>query len=109
MASSSQVTVAALHLFDSNEDMRRFLDGLICVLFSVYEVRGCRCLGSQLALINLCRTSVKGLLDDPKLRVERQPFLASKVVLFGVIFTGPYVLYVIIILVLTRTQLIGRS
>ena len=36
--------------------------------------------------------AVKGRLDSPKLRVERQPFLASKVVIFGVIFTGPHIL-----------------
>ena len=28
----------------------------------------------------------------PKLRVERRPFLASKAVIFGVNFTGPYIL-----------------
>ena len=28
----------------------------------------------------------------PKLRVERRPFLAPEVVIFGVDFTGPYIL-----------------
>lgn len=31
----------------------------------------------------------------PKLRVERRPFLAPEVVIFGVDFTGPYILVVI--------------
>ena len=31
----------------------------------------------------------------PKLRVERRPFLAPKAVIFGVVFTGPYILDVI--------------
>jgi hypothetical protein len=31
----------------------------------------------------------------PKLRVERRPFLAPEAVIFGVVFTGPYILAVI--------------
>ena len=31
-----------------------------------------------------------------KLRVERRPFLAPEAVIFGVVFTGPYILLVII-------------
>lgn len=30
----------------------------------------------------------------PKLRVERRPFLAPEAVIFGVVFTGPYILVV---------------
>jgi hypothetical protein len=35
----------------------------------------------------------------PKLRVERRPFLAPEAVIFGVDFTGPYILVVILHLV----------
>jgi hypothetical protein len=37
----------------------------------------------------------QGTSGPPKLRVERQPFLAFKVVIFGVNPTGPHILVVI--------------
>jgi hypothetical protein len=36
----------------------------------------------------------QGAAGRPKLRVERQPFLASKAVIFGLNPTGPHILYV---------------
>jgi hypothetical protein len=36
----------------------------------------------------------KGRLGRPKLRVERELFLASKAVIFGVNPTGPHILFV---------------
>ena len=38
----------------------------------------------------------------PKLRVERRPFLAPEAVIFGVDFTGPYILGVIVSISLSK-------
>jgi hypothetical protein len=49
------------------------------------------------------RRAVKqALARPPKLRVERRPFLASKAVIFGVLFTGPHILLVIILLCISK-------
>ena len=40
----------------------------------------------------------QALAQQPKLQVERRLFLASKVVIFGVNFTGPHILVVILTL-----------
>lgn len=46
-----------------------------------------------------CRTGSAAALR-PKLRLERQPFLAPEDVIFGVDFTGPHILVVISLFVL---------
>jgi hypothetical protein len=54
------------------------------VLYSIVESCGLyRAAGGQAAA------------GRPKLRVERRPFLAPEAVIFGVDFTGPYILDVI--------------
>lgn len=39
---------------------------------------------------------IQGTKPSPKLRVEKRPFLAPETVIFGVDFTGPHILVVII-------------
>ena len=41
------------------------------------------------------RAGVQAAARCPKLRVERRPFLAPYAVIFGVVFTGPYILVAI--------------
>jgi hypothetical protein len=49
----------------------------------------------------------QGAAGRPKLRVERQPFLASKAVIFGVNPTGPHILVVMYISVYIIIQNAG--
>lgn len=48
----------------------------------------------QCRSLNIARRVCQGAAGRPKLWVERQPFLASQAVIFGVNPTGPHILVV---------------